>query len=630
MECIMGGNHTKRRWRGIVFSLLAAVPLLAQENIDYLLKAYRKEADLSKITKKDSAGIVDVFTRDDLEKMQARTLLDVLKTLPVLNLTRTPNNIYLFNKPTISYLPLSAIRFYINDHDMTSTSFGSAMLIWDDMPIEYIDHIEIYKGTSSIEFGNEPGIIVIKLYTKQPEREDGGKIRMLAGDRGSKEADLYYGHTFSGGLSFFAYGNRENLHRITYHNEGYDYPSDKEGSNLYANAYYEGWRLEGGSYHKRNDDFLGRYPYRSEGGDLQATHSYLHLTKTTPNGFKLQLAFDSLYYDRTYLGEKISAGNAGEVSDYKIRFDDKIYTLSLDKRWNFADHTLLLGGFYKHKQFDADGKFDGTTNGYGAGLDLYSLYMEDRFDLDRNKKVIVSLKGDFYRYDREIDNSGEWIGRLGYLHSYGNFKAKLFLVRSYMTVPFYKLYCENGVPFRSNTSLKAPTLHLAIGELNYYEGPHTFSLRLGLTRIRDRIVYLPKQGYVNSSRTGRHRRFALEYTYRYDRFNRLFATLFTGDNDQHVDMSPRWGATLQWWHTAGPFDIYNEINYKDDYRLAGQEVSESLEYTAAVKYRLNSDFSIGLRGENIFGTGYRQVYPGFPYAIDVIDKKVWLNLEYLF
>jgi iron complex outermembrane receptor protein len=74
------------------------------------------------------------------------------------------------------------------------------MLVWGDMPIEYIDHIEVYRGASSIEFGNEPGQVVIKLYTKKPEREEGGKLRLLADDKRSHRLDAYYAHTFDNEL----------------------------------------------------------------------------------------------------------------------------------------------------------------------------------------------------------------------------------------------------------------------------------------------------------------------------------------------------------------------------------------------------------------------------------------------
>ena len=63
----------------LLFSILIT-NLFSDENIEMLLKQYRSESELSKITEKESAGLVNIFTRDDLEKMQAHTLLDVLKT----------------------------------------------------------------------------------------------------------------------------------------------------------------------------------------------------------------------------------------------------------------------------------------------------------------------------------------------------------------------------------------------------------------------------------------------------------------------------------------------------------------------------------------------------------------------
>jgi len=129
--------------------------------------------------------------------------MDVLKLFTIPNITRTSNNISQFTKPTFPVMPPFAIRLYVNDHDMTSASFGSALTLWSDMPVEYIDHIEVYKSASSVEFGNEPGSVIIKLYTKKPEREEGGKARLIADQRGSTEADLYYAHTTREGLSYF-------------------------------------------------------------------------------------------------------------------------------------------------------------------------------------------------------------------------------------------------------------------------------------------------------------------------------------------------------------------------------------------------------------------------------------------
>jgi iron complex outermembrane receptor protein len=56
----------------------------------------------------------------------------------------------------------------------------------------------------------------------------------------------------------------------------------------------------------------------------------------------------------------------------------------------------------------------------------------------------------------------------------------------------------------------------------------------------------------------------------------------------------------------------------------------SFNYSCAVKYHLNKDFSLGLRGENLFNDSFEQAYRGYKRAIAVTDQKVWFNMEYLF
>jgi len=50
-------------------------------DIDQMLDLYRKESDLSQKTKNEALGHLTIYTRDDLERMQAYTLSDLLNSL---------------------------------------------------------------------------------------------------------------------------------------------------------------------------------------------------------------------------------------------------------------------------------------------------------------------------------------------------------------------------------------------------------------------------------------------------------------------------------------------------------------------------------------------------------------------
>ena len=213
-----------------------------------LLNKYQAESDLSNQTKRENSGILYLYTREDLERMQAKNLQDVLKTVPGFNLYKNKYNFSLLSVASNRTIPMTAVRIFINDHDMSSVAFGSAFLLWDDMNIEYIDHIEVYKDTSSVEFGDETAVTVIKLYTKRADREEGSKLRVMADQKGSSILDFYTASAVNDNLSYFAYAAASNLKKDIYHKEfasqNYNLKSNLQDYNIYSNIVYKDWFFE--------------------------------------------------------------------------------------------------------------------------------------------------------------------------------------------------------------------------------------------------------------------------------------------------------------------------------------------------------------------------------------------------
>ena len=290
----------------LLYLLFSASVLEAKDNMEGLLNQYQDETKLSNITKRESAGFLELYTRDELEKMQAHNLLDVFKTIPGLILTKDSITVNTFKKQRMCDIPDTIARIYINNHDMTSASFGSAFLVWADMPIEYVDHIEVYKTTSSIEFGNEVGSLIIKVYTKTARREEGGKIRLLASDNGGYDTNLYYGQSLENGFSYFAYLNKDNIKQEDYHNiyDGhiYDIKDGKRSTTFFANLNYKQWILDLGIYSKDVDAYIGPGIRRTPLGDgVASEHTFAHLSKRFDNGLRLQLAYDHMHNDGRFL-----------------------------------------------------------------------------------------------------------------------------------------------------------------------------------------------------------------------------------------------------------------------------------------------------------------------------------------
>jgi len=632
----------------LLFSCLLLGGVVYAQDLGLLLEGYKQESDFSKITRNDSASIVDIFTRDDLDKMQAHSLIDIMKSIPGVYLSRGSNNLSLSATPSSSTMPLTYARLYINDHDVSSSSLGSAFVIWGSLPIEYIDHIEVYKATSSLEFGNENAAFIIRLYTKKPEHDSGSKVALSADSLGSTSASFYNADILDNGVKYFAYGNVDAIKRTVYHeynNQVYDFNSDTDGYNLFANINYKKWSVDIGSYKTRSDSFMGIGVRKTPtDGELDAIQSYLHVSKKFDNDLILQASYDRVEYERTYVdpnGIFISTGGASSVAlinNYDITFHDDIASLSLEKRLQFGDNHLLAGGFYKYKAMHSIGEYTSMNtavdihNSERNVLNMYSLYLEDMYDWSEHTRLIASVKGDFFRYQKDVKPADEFLVRVGMIQSYEYVKYKLFYSKGYIPLAFYQQYNPDNTPYKANPELDAMGNEFYTTAVSYSKNKHNLSLELAYMRIFNLLAYDKDtdNGWLNTSETSWKTYIQLDYSYMFDVNNKIITNFIFGNNSSHKNYSPPYEVLLKSFNAYKKFEFYNELIYKSSYSNYGVYVGASFDFTSALKYYYTKDMSFGIRGENLFHDSYKQTYRNYPTAIPVNDQKVWLNMEYCF
>ena len=629
--------------RRILAAVLFAMLGRAEEtDISDLLESYRIASDLSKITVKEAAGVVEVFTRDMLEKMQAHTLADVLKTLSVLNYSRTSRNIPLFTKSSVGFFPVSTVRLYIDDHDLTSSSFGSALLLWGDMPIEQIDHIEVYKGASSNEFGNETGSIIIRLYTKVPEREEGGKVRLMADNHGSYEGHFYYAGQFGNGWKGLIYAENDDIARRKFHYANTLIQSDKRGYLLQGMAAKGGVRIDFGRYEKRGDPFLGAsVPYRPLEGSQSGYHTYAHISYKLACGIKLTGAYDRLDYRRN---EQKALPDSlvlpyPVTKRFRSNIDDTIYTLQAEKGLDVGRWHLFGGLFYKYKGFHNqtivryNASLSPLYDDYSGGLNIYSLYTEGQYALSANDVATLSIKGDRLDYTRDVTDYTGWIVRGGFIHKSGPWFGKIFLTRGYLSLPMYQLFDGKNHLIGGNPGLDPIKVRLlATADLSWQKGANTWTCQVAYSDNSDRVIYHPAKGFVNQPGSSRYRRVTLSYTRRWRPGDFTKISWYGGARTPAVHLSPDYGVMVESFNRFGAFELYNGLHLYGPYRYFERSLDAGWDYTVAVKYHLTPDLSVGIRCENLLNDGYIQAYKDIDgvAAFPVYDQKFWLNVEYLF
>lgn len=139
--------------------LMSFYQVLGAESIDNLLGVYAQEADLSNKTKKESAGHVTVYTRHDLDRMQVKSLSELLKNIAY----------FKYNEDTYGYTDLTyqdfqpsksnSFRVYLNNYEIVTPYHGKGLTLFSQIDFGLIDHVEIYRGIPSFEFGIEPVIM---------------------------------------------------------------------------------------------------------------------------------------------------------------------------------------------------------------------------------------------------------------------------------------------------------------------------------------------------------------------------------------------------------------------------------------------------------------------------------------
>ena len=132
----------------ISFLLLLLSSLLLSDDLglDSMLKEYENSESLYRETKKESAGYLIVYSRADLEKMQAFHLRDVLKTVRMFNMQVSSTGAIGLVNAGAGKAAIVPIKIYVDDFEISTVLQRNALDMYGDMDIYFVDHIEIYQG----------------------------------------------------------------------------------------------------------------------------------------------------------------------------------------------------------------------------------------------------------------------------------------------------------------------------------------------------------------------------------------------------------------------------------------------------------------------------------------------------
>ncbi|GFO56781.1 ligand-gated TonB-dependent outer membrane channel [Geomonas sp. Red276] len=395
--------HKKRRWLLAAFLLLlpVATARAAGPEADQPLAIFTDGETTplpSPATRPVSkiAENVTVITADDISRLNAHTLAEVLQTVPGIQLDylRSPTTFAFFNVQgmlnTDILVMIDGIRQ--NDFDQDIVSPGI-------IPVQQIERIEIVKGAASGSWGSAlGGVINIVTKSPDPDRALAGTLSASTGSRFTADSRIeaagsagrfgYYltaGHLRSSGLSPNTAAALENL----YGKGVYTLPG--EGTVTLGLSLVADWQGE-------DDGFVPvRGFIRHENGSNRHRYGFLRLDQ--PLGGQLSLQVQGYATDREddlWRGKRDPL--AGVVFTNQFSVQDATRGGKADLVWGDRRNNLTVGGEYGHVHALEDDLMTPAPPFYERTWDSYALHASGTLSLGR----VSVLPG------ARLDATGPW------------------------------------------------------------------------------------------------------------------------------------------------------------------------------------------------------------------------------
>jgi iron complex outermembrane receptor protein len=166
---------------------------------DGLIKKRRtKVASGLKQSTARAPAVTTVITAQDIEAMGARTLEEVLRSVPGLQVSFNQVNVPVYSIRGVSSTYNPEVLVLINGLRFNDNYIGSKGLYWSGFPVSQIAQIEIMRGPGSALYGADALTGVVNIVTKQAQDIETPEIGMRIGDFATRDAWLLYGTQWQG------------------------------------------------------------------------------------------------------------------------------------------------------------------------------------------------------------------------------------------------------------------------------------------------------------------------------------------------------------------------------------------------------------------------------------------------
>lgn len=611
---------------------------LFSSDLDNLLQEYNTTSEKSLQTLDEKLGHVFIYSQKDIQLMQYHKLNDILKELPLFNLNKNRYGILTPSLSATKSMVSGFFRVFINDHEVSSIYNQSPALVWGDLPLDFIDHVEIYYGESSFSYGNETGIYFIRLYTKKGMKENGNELNVNGSSTGAFRESLTNSKAFENGWSHLVYFSNERVNETTKYKNN-ELRNSGNRRYVYLNVNNEKTDINMAYTDIKKDNYIGlSKDANPDDGELISKDFFIDITKyfLDDNSLKTNISVDV----EDAKNEEVNQEGLSTLFYRNYKEVDTHSTLTkikanISKSFEYKNNNFLTGISVSSKKYEPQSiktvNFANQVNYKEQFSDfneeqIASLLFEDDYKLFDNLILIGNAKFDRYKRSGSLENISEELYRVGAIYTpFENFGIKTFYTNTYLPPSFYNM------DYTLSKNLNVQKYKFYTIEGVYTTEKQKFRVTHHNVAIDDYIHFHPTYGFMNIDHKIKTEGFIYSYEYLVSDTDNLQLNYFATKLTEGVNNSNK-GVNLKYMGEYGNFEYFTSVIYRNAYTYIDANVDDSYDFSLGSSYNVNKNLKISLKGENLFDSASQSVFndSGTNFIFDDYERSVTLSLKWIF
>ena len=318
-RAIAGVRHTAahmcgRRALAALLVLGLASPALSQSRPEIAEMSIEElmSIDITSVSRReqpasDAAAAVFVITHDDIRRSGMKTIPDLLRLAPGMNVAQLNANKWAVSSRGFNGVFANRLLVLVDGRSIYNRLFGG--VLWDigDLPMDDIDRIEVIRGPGAALWGANAVNGVINIVTRPAGDTSGGLVRLEQGNAG-QQGSLRYGGQLGTG-AYRVYG------QWTGSGESVTTTGQLAGDDAHSitTGFRADWSTAPGNFMLQGDATVGSVramwsnmdpltvtvrPFATEASDTRAGHVLGRWTHARASGGSLQIQTFADFADR--------------------------------------------------------------------------------------------------------------------------------------------------------------------------------------------------------------------------------------------------------------------------------------------------------------------------------------------